>query len=122
MLPGQQLVNEIIPSPPRQGYLFWNILSPEKSLPKAFPRPPFVVVSITILGVIQLIPQPSVIICSPSCKWQITAGNGVPLISYCINLLLTFLNYITDNKPISIILSIKLQKYNIIYILFNQYV
>ena len=54
--------------------------SPESIRPKAFPKPPLVLVSIFMLGVIQLMLPRSVIMVSPGSSWQITTGSGVPSI------------------------------------------
>ena len=82
--PGKLDAKAIIPSPLIDVYLFWKMESPENILPKAFPIPPFVDVSIFIFGLIQLIDPRSVIIVSPCATWQTTTGNGSPCISYLI--------------------------------------
>ena len=78
--PGKLDAKAIIPFPPSAVYMFWNRASPENIRPKAFPRPPFVVVSIFMLGLIQLMLPRSVIIFSPASSSQITTGSGVPSI------------------------------------------
>jgi len=47
-------------------YRFWNKESPENILPKAFPMPPLVEVSIFMLGLIQDMEPLSVIRVSPA--------------------------------------------------------
>jgi len=54
--------------------------SPESIRPNAFPRPPLVLVSIFMLGVIQLMLPRSVSMVSPASSWQITTGSGAPSI------------------------------------------
>ena len=48
--------------------VIWKMLSPENILPKALPKPPLVLVSICILGLIQAIEPRSVIMRSPASK------------------------------------------------------
>ena len=58
--------------------------SPENIRPSTLPTPPFEVVSILMFGVIQAMAPLSVIMVSPASSVQITTGNGVPSILYCI--------------------------------------
>ena len=51
---------------------------------QAFPRPPLEVVSIFILGLIQLMLPRSVIMASPAASRQITTGSGAPSTWYSI--------------------------------------
>ena len=80
MLPGKLEAKAISPWPPWAVYRFWKMESPESIRPNALPRPPLVLVSIFMLGVIQLMLPRSVIMVSPGSSWQITTGSGVPSI------------------------------------------
>ena len=71
----------MVPSPPSAVNLFWNAESPDTSRPSIFFTPPPVVVSIFILGLIQLMLPLSVIMDSPADSSHTTTGRFPPKIS-----------------------------------------
>ena len=73
-----------MPGPPWAVYRFWNMASPANIRPRARPMPPPVVVSMRMLGLIQLMLPRSVIMASPLRSWQMTTGRVPPSILYSI--------------------------------------
>ena len=81
MAPGKLEAKAMNPSPPSAVNLFWNAESPDTSRPSIFFIPPPVVVSIFMLGLIQLMLPLSVIMDSPADNSHTTTGRLPPKIS-----------------------------------------
>lgn len=80
MRPGKLEPKAII-ALPRAVQMFWNRLSPETAFENILPMPPPVVL-ISMLGVIQTMEPPSVIMDSPSARVHVTTGKVPPMMLY----------------------------------------